>query len=77
MMAFFSAATLTNRELINACATAFPGPVQQPKMDMSKWSDQATVKALFGPYSDSAMDELVKRANATAMTVADYIGVRD
>ena len=60
-------------DLLNKMATAEPDP-NAPKIDMSGLSDRQVIAAAFnGPYFDSATAELVKRANAKCVTVADFI----
>jgi hypothetical protein len=60
-------------DLFNKMATAKPDP-NAPKVDMSELSDRQVIAAAFnGPYVDSATAELVKRANAKCVTVADFI----
>jgi hypothetical protein len=68
---------MTLPELLNAMAAAGPTEPGRPRSDMSEWSDEALINALgSNDDHDSAVEELVKRANARHLTMADYIGDR-
>ena len=59
------------RELLNEWATAKP---DQPLIDVSDWPDKDLINAVTDEqYGDSAVAELVKRANARCLTMSDYV----
>jgi hypothetical protein len=67
---------MTNWELLNAMAAVVKP--DQPRLDMSDWPDVKLINTIVDPddcRSDSAIEELVKRANAKCITMADYIDV--
>jgi hypothetical protein len=63
---------MTSSELLNGLAVSEPTP-NQPRIDMSQWSDKDVINGMTGPHHNSAIDEIVKRANARRITVADYV----
>jgi hypothetical protein len=68
---------MTLPELLNAMAAAGPAEPDRPRSDMREWSDEALINALGSNDDyDSAVEELVKRANARCLTMADCIGER-
>ena len=64
---------MTMLELLNEMATNRPEDPNQPRIDMSQSSDEDVINGVTGPHSQSAIEELVKRANAKSLTVADYV----
>jgi hypothetical protein len=64
---------MTMAELINEAATERFDP-NHPRIDMSEATDEELInKMVEGPHRESATEELVKRANAKRVTLADYI----
>jgi hypothetical protein len=62
-------------ELLNNLATEGPVHPERPRIDMSGAADEDLIdKMVDDNYGDSAVEELVKRANGKHMTLADYIG---
>lgn len=59
-------------DLVSHMVLADPDP-NQPKVDMSGVSDSDIINALCGSHSDSAAAELVKRASAKRLTMADFL----
>jgi hypothetical protein len=58
-------------DLLNGLAASVPA---HPLIDVSGWSDKDLVNAITDDhYGESAVGELVKRANARHLTMADYV----
>ena len=59
------------RELLNEWATAKP---DQPLIDVSDWPDKDLINGIMDDHhGDSAVAELVRRANAQCLTMAEYV----
>jgi len=65
---------MTLPELLNELATEGLINLDQPRIDVSDWSDLDLTSAITDDrYGDSAVAELVKRANAKRATMSDYV----
>jgi hypothetical protein len=64
---------MTLLALLNEMAIGKPSEPNQPGIDMSRWTDKDVINSVLGHYGESAIEELVKRANAKSLTVADYV----
>jgi hypothetical protein len=60
-------------DLLNGLAVSGPLEPDMPRVDASGWSVEKLVNAIMGPLADSAVEELVRRANGECKTVADLI----
>jgi hypothetical protein len=61
-------------QLLNEWATTAPAHLGRPLIDVSGWSDVELIHAITDDhYSDSVAEELIKRANAGRITVAEYV----
>jgi hypothetical protein len=61
-------------ELINDMATEGPVHPERPRIDMTEATDKDLINQTTDDfYGDSAVEELVKRANAKCMTLAEYV----
>jgi hypothetical protein len=64
---------MTIWELLNGAATEGPVHPERPRIDMSDVADKELINKMVDDYyGDSAVEELVKRANAKRLTLADY-----
>jgi hypothetical protein len=61
------------QDLLNVLALEDPEHPERPLIDLSDATDQYLIKQIGDYHSDSAVAELVKRANAKRVTLADYI----
>jgi hypothetical protein len=62
-------------DLLNDMATEGPVHPERPHIDMSGAADEDLINKIGDDYyGDSAVEELVKRANAKRITLAHYIG---
>jgi hypothetical protein len=65
---------MTIPELLNSVAIGGPVHPERPRIDMSDVADKELINKMVDDYyGDSAVEELVKRANAKRVTLADYI----
>jgi len=65
---------MTIWELINDLATEGPRHPERPRINMSGAADEDLInKTIDDHYGDSAVEELVSRANAKHVSLADYI----
>jgi hypothetical protein len=61
-------------QLLNEWATTMPTHPDRPLIDVSRWADKDLISgARDDCYGDSCIEELVKRANAKRVTMADYV----
>ena len=61
------------RDVLNLFCVSGPLEPNMPRIDMSDCSVRELASELIGPFVDSAIAELTRRANAERMTVADFI----
>jgi hypothetical protein len=65
---------MTTWELLDGMATEGAVRPDQPLLDVSDWQDVDLINAVTDErYGDSAVAELVKRANAKRVTISDYL----
>jgi hypothetical protein len=65
---------MTIWELLDGMAAEGPVRPDQPLIDVSGWSDKDLINAVTDDqYGDSAVAELVRRANARCLTMSDYV----